>query len=284
MTRAAVRCNLQLSLFPSLTAGAAPGVAAPGTLPALAGFPRGIPAGGVELVASILGRAVLCRVRRSPRARGLRLLVERSAALTVVLPLRFPLAELSSALEENARWILRTLERHRPSPGAPRPRLEDGGEVSLLGAPHTVRVLLADGLGERPRVWRRGAEIGVCVPPLHPKSPAEMLKTWLRATAAAEIPGRVLATNEALGFPLARINVRDQKTKWGACSARGNLSFNWRLVLAPVEVLDYVILHELCHLRELNHSHRFWKLLRSLRPEYESQRAWLRENEDLLDI
>jgi predicted metal-dependent hydrolase len=83
---------------------------------------------------------------------------------------------------------------------------------------------------------------------------------------------------EALGVSYGRIEVRDQRTRWGSCSPRGTLSFNWRLALAPLEVLDYVVVHELCHLREANHSPRFWRLVAERRPDWREQRAWLREN------
>jgi len=83
---------------------------------------------------------------------------------------------------------------------------------------------------------------------------------------------------EALGVAYERIQVRDQRTRWGSCSTRGTLSFNWRLVLAPLDVLDYVVVHELCHLREPNHSRRFWSLVESRRPAWREQRAWLRDH------
>ena len=83
---------------------------------------------------------------------------------------------------------------------------------------------------------------------------------------------------EALGVSYRRIDIRDQRTRWGSCSPRGTLSFNWRLSLAPLEVLDYVVVHELCHLREPNHSPRFWRLVTERRPGWRKQRAWLREH------
>jgi len=74
------------------------------------------------------------------------------------------------------------------------------------------------------------------------------------------------------------ITVRDQKTRWGSCSGRGTLSFNWRLILAPTEILDYVVVHELCHLTHMNHSKEFWKLVESVIPDYKIRRKWLKEN------
>lgn len=89
-----------------------------------------------------------------------------------------------------------------------------------------------------------------------------------------------VATVEAsrLGVTFERIAIRDQRTRWGSCSSRGTLSFNWRLVLAPPEVAEYVVVHELCHLREPNHSPRFWQLVAAARPGYREQRRWLAEH------
>ena len=81
-----------------------------------------------------------------------------------------------------------------------------------------------------------------------------------------------------LGVEYRRIQIRDQRTRWGSCSTTGTLSFNWRLVLAPFEVLDYVVVHELCHLREANHSRRFWRLVETRRPDWRAQRDWLDEH------
>ena len=88
-----------------------------------------------------------------------------------------------------------------------------------------------------------------------------------------------LAEDEAerVGVTYRRIRIGDQRTLWGSCSPRGTLSFNWRLVLAPPEVLDYVVVHELCHLRVPNHSKRFWTLVERHRPHWRDQRRWLRE-------
>jgi predicted metal-dependent hydrolase len=81
-----------------------------------------------------------------------------------------------------------------------------------------------------------------------------------------------------IGVEPARVQIRDQRSRWGSCSTRGTLSFNWRLVLAPFDVLDYVVVHELCHLREPNHSRRFWKLVEQRRPDWREQRDWLHEH------
>ncbi len=97
-------------------------------------------------------------------------------------------------------------------------------------------------------------------------------------TAAREVISALAdAEGSRLGLAYQRIRIGDQRTVWGSCSPRGVLSFNWRLVLAPVEVLDYVVVHELCHLRVPNHSPAFWQLVERSRPRWREQRDWLRE-------
>jgi hypothetical protein len=106
--------------------------------------------------------------------------------------------------------------------------------------------------------------------------------------AVSELEGRraarelvhMLVEEEAaeLGVEVERIQIRDQRTRWGSCSSAGNLSFNWRLVLAPFDVLDYVVVHEVCHLREANHSRRFWRLVETRRPGWREQKTWLDEH------
>ena len=85
-----------------------------------------------------------------------------------------------------------------------------------------------------------------------------------------------------MGVTFGTITIRDQKTRWGSCSARGNLNFNWRLILAPEPVLDYVVIHELAHRKEMNHSSRFWETVEAVMPDYKNQRQWLRDQGDRL--
>ena len=98
----------------------------------------------------------------------------------------------------------------------------------------------------------------------------------LAQKAAATIPERVRYYAEKLNVTYGRITIRNQKTRWGSCSAKGNLNFNCLLMLAPPEVLDYVVVHELCHRMEMNHSKRFWSLVGTVLPDYRKQEKWLK--------
>ncbi|WP_324669444.1 M48 family metallopeptidase [Geochorda subterranea] len=155
--------------------------------------------------------------------------------------------------------------------------------LPLRGLPHRVEVRVAP-LG-RSRVVRSDSTIWVLMAPAERRRPEQLLGAWLRAEARRVIVARVAQLAERHRFRYGRIFVRAQKSRWGSCSSRGNLSFNFRLILAPPEILDYVILHELAHLRVPDHSPRFWRLVETLCPDYRSRRRWLRLRERrLMDL
>src|SRR5687767_4960255 len=164
----------------------------------------------------------------------------------------------------------------RRSPRAQRWRLEvPWGEPARLTVPRSMSREEVDRLLAEKRHWvaqQRRRQI-----------PRLRLERLAVSESEARIGARelisALAEEEAerLAVTYQRIRIGGQRTLWGSCSARGTLSFNWRLVLAPLEVLDYVVVHELCHLRVPNHSRRFWKLVEGRRPDWREQRYWLRE-------
>ena len=100
----------------------------------------------------------------------------------------------------------------------------------------------------------------------------------LQNKACVVIPRQVAYYAEKLGVSYGKITLRQQKTRWGSCAANGNLNFNWLLILAPPEVLDYVVVHELCHRREMNHSQAFWKEVEKILPDYRERQKWLKDN------
>ena len=111
----------------------------------------------------------------------------------------------------------------------------------------------------------------------HPSMSGQELQE-LAAQASRVIPERVAYYARIVGVTYGRITIRNQKTRWGSCSSGGNLNFNCRLMKAPTSVLDYVIVHELCHRLEMNHSPRFWALVEQVMPDYRVHRKWLREH------
>ena len=112
--------------------------------------------------------------------------------------------------------------------------------------------------------------------PVKPLTSAEIRE--LADRAAVEIPEKVEKYSRELGVSYGRITIRNQKTRWGSCSSKGNLNFNCLLMLTPDDVQNYVVVHELCHRREMNHSPRFWALVEGILPDYKNSRRWLKEN------
>ncbi|MBO5095030.1 MAG: M48 family metallopeptidase [Lachnospiraceae bacterium] len=108
------------------------------------------------------------------------------------------------------------------------------------------------------------------------------LEARYRKAAREYITARVAYYEPIIGVTHTRLSIRDQKTRWGSCSSRGGLNFNWRLMLAPPRVLDYVVVHELCHRKEMNHSKAFWHAVETVLPDYRELRKWLRENGNTL--
>lgn len=114
--------------------------------------------------------------------------------------------------------------------------------------------------------------------PKDPARPRELLNEWYRGKAEALFAERVAFWAARMGIDYRGVRVKDQRTLWGSCSREGNLNFNWRVVLAPPEVLDYLVIHELAHRKEMNHSRAFWALVAAQCADWKSHRQWLREH------
>ena len=164
----------------------------------------------------------------------------------------------------------------RWSPRARRWRLEvPWGEAPRLTVPQGTSRAGVQHLLDEKRLWieaqRRRQVPRLCL------DPSAVSESQARLTARELVSTLAEDEAERIGVEYRRIRIGGQRTLWGSCSPRGTLSFNWRLVLAPPEVLDYVVVHELCHLRVPNHSRRFWALVERHRPHWRQQRDWLRE-------
>jgi predicted metal-dependent hydrolase len=206
------------------------------------------------------------RVRRSDRARRVRVSVDARGEVEVVLPPRTPERAAAAAVVELRPWIERRLADARAARDAVAAR---GAAVPYLGTELALRPESG-----RTRVHRRG---DVLLVPGDDRAPAA-LERWYRRAAHREVPPRLDAAVAALGTRYEKLTIRNQRTRWGSCSTSGAMSFNWRLLLAPEAVLDYVVWHEACHLLVMDHSPDFWALVRRHCPAYENHRRWLRRH------
>ncbi len=205
-------------------------------------------------------------VRRSPRARRVRVSVDAARGVEVVLPRRAAEREAAAAIRELRPWIERRvaeLDRARAAVAA------RGATVPYLG--EALRLAAQPG---RTRAHRRGDVL--LVPEGEAQRPA--IERFYRRAARSEVAKRLDEACAQAGTSYRGLTIRGQKTRWASCSRTGTMSFNWRLLLAPEPVLEYVVWHEACHLRVLDHSPRFWKLVARHCPGYREQVRWLRQH------
>ena len=184
----------------------------------------------------------------------------------MVLPRRAAQREAAAVIRELRPWIERRvaeLDRARAAIAA------RGDTVPYLG--EVLRLLAEPG---RRRVHRRGLEL--LVPGDASREAA--LERWYRRAAVSEISPRLDRACSLAGSSYSGLTIRGQRTRWASCSPKGAMSFNWRLLLAPESVLDYVVWHEVCHLEVMDHSPRFWALLGSRCPDYRAHASWLRKH------
>ena len=228
---------------------------------------------------SAAGQLPLFAVRRSARARRARLTVTDTGEALVVLPARAPETLAAELVARHAGWV----ERHQRRTAAEqavlsaRPSLSEGRVLTLRGVAHRV-VVVHGAAGSRSTV---GAEVHSAPAIVVRLAAAEratvraLVERWLRAEARGDISAAVVGRAAQMGLAAGRLAIRDQRTRWGSASPRGELSFSWRLVLCPPDVLDYVVVHELAHLRWRGHGARFWALVRRHVPGADDHRRWL---------
>jgi predicted metal-dependent hydrolase len=253
---------------------------------------RGVPlardeAVGMDSQIQLGDRLWSYQIRRSRRRRTIAIAMDSHDGLVVYSPQRVSVEGLQEFLRDKARWILsnaKKLEEARAR--APLVTWEAGSEIPWRGGRLVLRIVPGAARG---RVALEGGELVVHTTPEDGLVPdAERIRArvvkWLRQEAAVAVGASVEAFQSRVGLEPRRVRIREQKRRWGSCSASGALNFNWRLILAPAEGLDYVVVHELCHLRELNHSPRFWEWVGQVMPDFAAPRAWLRQNGMLLDL
>jgi len=220
---------------------------------------------------SVDDRTVPLRVRRNARARQLVLSIDPANDTAVLtLPTRAPIAEGLELARSKARWIMACLDALPP-----KVPFTDGAVVPFLGRDHHVR----HSPGARRPVWREEDEIIVSGRPEHL---TRRLRDWFKQEARRQIEPRVLEKAQTLDRQPGRITLRDTRSRWGSCSANGNLSFCWRLVMAPEPVLDYVVAHEVSHLKYRSHGPRFWATAGRLTADMAGAKAWINANGESL--
>lgn len=219
--------------------------------------------GAVTVVPLRSGTAtVALRLVRHRRARRYVLRVTNTADVVVTMPRWGSIAEARAFAEQHLAWITR--ERLRRAAESTSRAWTPGAELWLRG--ERCRIELDGGVARVGDIRAR-MRAGVTV--------ETALRRALRAQAARELPPRLDALAGRAGLRVSRVTIRDQRSRWGSCSTRGAIALNWRLLLMPPPVRDYVLWHELMHIRRADHSPAFWTLVEQVCPGYREARAWL---------
>ena len=213
----------------------------------------------------IEGRRVALKLRRNPRARRVILRLDAGdGAAVLTIPPGYSNREALAFLEKNRGWLAARLRRLPQTI----PFLA-GTEIPILGEAH----LIVHEPQARRGLWREPGRLFVSGREEHL---ARRVTDYLKAEGKREITQRAHAKAAEIGRKVARVTLRDTRSRWGSCSHQGALSFSWRLILAPESVLDYVVAHEVAHLRHMDHSPAFWGVVAALHPGHERERAWLK--------
>jgi predicted metal-dependent hydrolase len=213
---------------------------------------------------------LISRLIRS-RRRSIALIVTPQATLTVRAPLHTPLVLIENLIRKKADWILRRIEEVRGRPRASAWSFEEGSGFLFLGRDHPLRFFDGDRitLGEEllfPREFLARAE--------------EEMIFWYKQNAFRLIQERVGVYARIMDLRPAAVRLSRATRRWASCSASGEVHFNWRLIMVPLGVLDYVVVHELAHLAVRDHSARFWRKVAEYYPDHRSCRRWLKENQE----
>ena len=234
------------------------------------------------------GRPIEYRLLRTRRNRFVRLTVTLGKGLRVSAPSHFPAKEIPRIIHERSGWILDKLDEYaRLERQTPRQRYCSGADVVILG--RTYRLRLSASSNGSGMIQVDGDEVDVSVPTTLTGAAREhylknALLAWYRVQAQRILPPRVEYYAQQMRARPGRVTIRRQRSRWGSCSAKGNLNLNLFLITLPVKTIDYVIVHELAHLFELNHSPRFWRIVERLCPDRKKHQAILRENIHYLEM
>jgi predicted metal-dependent hydrolase len=231
-----------------------------------------------ESSVTLEGGTIKYNLKQSQRIRGIRLEIRAETGLTVVVPRKYTMQQVEDLLKEKSRWIQRHLQPSVPVQMALfRKEAGHGDRLPYMGG--NLQLFIRQN-GQRPgTAVMEGGSLYINPGTGSSRIP-RLLEKWYRAQALEVFIAKADAFKEKMGVKYKAILIRGQKTRWGSCAPSGNLTLNWKLLFAPERIIDYVIIHELAHLRHMNHSRQFWSMVESYCPRWREYRKWLSHHEE----
>lgn len=218
-------------------------------------------------------------IQKSPKRRKLTITVERDRSVVVHAPEGISDEKIDKVVTSKRQWIYEKLghpQKYHDLPHAPGKELVSGESALYLGRQYRIE-MVKTGLAKIQFAQR------FLIPATQASTRTEALREWYIGKAKEKIVPRVKLHARQLGVEVAEVKIVDNRYRWGSCTLNNNVNFNWRLIKAPMFVIDYVIVHELAHLIEANHTPRFWNIIRVQAPTMEKAKAWLKEHGQLLE-
>ncbi len=223
-----------------------------------------------------MSRIKITKIIRSKR-KNIALVISRNATLVVRAPMRTPISYIEKLVEEKFTWIEKKIQEFKKRPKAVKKTFFEGEEFLYLGKKYKLE--LTEGMK---------IELGENLELFFPRSflwrARIRMLDWYKKQALIEISQRTKTISEKLNLKYSVLKISNAKTNWGSCGPKNSLNFNWRLIMAPEKIIDYVIIHELTHTIEKNHSYKFWNRVAGVMPEYREAREWLRHNQCLVEF
>lgn len=216
-------------------------------------------------------------IKRLKTSRSLRLKVFEDGRIVLTAPWRAPQRLIDDFLAEHQEWLTEKVAVSQTKRAA---LTEERDQLFFRGTAYEFRLTIS--AGRKPGVELADSQLIVTAPSEDHTTVRAILEKWYRAQATKRFTERVPLLADLVGRDVTRVTIRDQRTRWGSCSSRNTISLNWRLIMAPDSVSDYVIYHELAHLTHMNHSNRFWALVEHYVADYKSAEIWLKQHQKLL--
>ncbi|CUH96916.1 hypothetical protein P22_3028 [Propionispora sp. 2/2-37] len=211
--------------------------------------------------------------------------VKDTQLLEITAPVQYPATSIETLLQKKSKWILSRIDHLRKLSANPvNSALSQGTRILYLGKEYYLHFYYTT-TDNTPTIRLEADKMQIVLPKFTHRNTDvihQLIKKWYLAAAADLLTTKTMEWSKKLHVLPKQIHIKEQKTRWGSCSALGNINYNWRIIMAPTGVIDYLVVHELSHLRELNHSRQFWLLVESCLPNYKQERNWLKDNGYLL--
>jgi predicted metal-dependent hydrolase len=220
-------------------------------------------------------------LRKSSKAKRVNVTI-KNQRVRVAVPTGFTLEYAKNFLEDNKEWVLKHYQKQVSQAKGVLPKKYISGEKFLYRGRNYPLVFEDTSAWDQYALFKGSRIVAYIRPNFPPEEQSilvkKLIEEWYIGQAEKLLPEQVEYYSKLLDIPFKKLKIKDQRTRWGSCSNKGNINLNWRIIMAPNQVVAYVIIHELAHLRFMNHSKDFWKLVESYLPDYKKWKKWLAEN------